>query len=96
MRGSQSGNPANNWPAGHTETTMSGDTRADWSAAFELVPSLQIAYLWHASKYTREVLDRLLRIGFLHHQQISCAPQAIRGRNNRAAEKLPVSASSLW
>jgi len=55
---------------GHTETTISGDTRADWSAAFELVPSLQIAYVWHASKYTREVLDGLLRIGFLHHQQI--------------------------
>jgi DNA modification methylase len=56
--------------AGHTETTISGDTRADWSGAFELVPSLQIAYVWHASKYTREVLDGLLRIGFLHHQQI--------------------------
>ncbi len=55
---------------GHTETTISGDTRADWSEAFELVPSLQIAYVWHASKYTREVLDGLLRIGFLHHQQI--------------------------
>jgi DNA modification methylase len=56
--------------AGHTETTISGDTRADWSEAFELVPSLQIAYVWHASKFTREVLDGLLRIGFEHHQQI--------------------------
>ena len=28
---------------GHTETTISGDTRADWSGAFELVQSLQIA-----------------------------------------------------
>jgi DNA modification methylase len=55
---------------GHTETTISGDTRADWSEAFELVPSLQVAYVWHASKFTREVLDGLLRIGFLHHQQI--------------------------
>ena len=55
---------------GHTETTISGDTRADWSAAFELVPSLDVAYVWHASKFTREVLDGLLRIGFLHHQQI--------------------------
>jgi hypothetical protein len=34
------------------------------------VPSLQIAYVWHPSKFTREVLDGLLRIGFLHHQQI--------------------------
>ncbi len=56
--------------AGHTETTISGDTRADWSDAFELVPSLEAAYVWHASKFTREVLDGLLRIGFLHHQQI--------------------------
>ena len=55
---------------GHTETTISGDTRADWSQAFELVPSLQIAYVWHASKFTREVLNGLLRIGFEHHQQI--------------------------
>jgi len=39
---------------GHTETTISGDTRADWSAAFELVPSLQVAYVWHASKFTRD------------------------------------------
>ena len=37
---------------GHTETTISGDTRADWSEAFELVPSLQIAYVWHASIFT--------------------------------------------
>ena len=55
---------------GHTQTSISGDTRADWSDAFALVPSLQAAYVWHASKFTREVLDGLLRIGFLHHQQI--------------------------
>src|SRR5258707_14547607 len=55
---------------GHTETTISGDTRADWSDAFALVPSLEAAYVWHASKFTREVLDGLLGIGFLHHQQI--------------------------
>jgi hypothetical protein len=55
---------------GHTETTISGDTRADWSDAFALVPSLEAAYVWHASKFTREVLDGLLRIGFVHHQQI--------------------------
>jgi hypothetical protein len=54
----------------HTETAISGDTRADWSDAFALVPSLEVAYVWHASKFTREVLDGLLRIGFLHHQQI--------------------------
>lgn len=56
--------------AGHNETKISGDTRADWSEAFALLPDLQIGYIWHASKFTREVLDGLLRIGFLHHQQI--------------------------
>ena len=55
---------------GHTETAISGDTRADWSDAFVLVPSLEVAYVWHASKFTREVLDGLLRIGFIHFQQI--------------------------
>jgi hypothetical protein len=49
--------------AGHTETSISGDTRADWSEAFALVPHLEVAYVWHASKFTREVLDGLLRRG---------------------------------
>jgi DNA modification methylase len=55
---------------GHGETSISGDTRADWSQAFELLPSLEVGYVWHASKYTAEVLAGLLRIGFVHHQQI--------------------------
>ena len=55
---------------GHRVTSISGDTRADWAEAFALVPSLEVGYVWHASKFTREVLDGLLRIGFLHHQQI--------------------------
>jgi hypothetical protein len=55
---------------GHQVTKISGDTRADWSEAFALVPSLEVGYVWHASQFTREVLDGLLRIGFLHHQQI--------------------------
>jgi DNA modification methylase len=55
---------------GHTETSISGDTRADWSEAFELVPSLQVAYVWHASRFTREVLNGLERIGFLYPQQV--------------------------
>jgi len=55
---------------GHKETTISGDTRADWSDAFALVPSLEVAYVFHASKFTSEVLAGLLRIGFVHHQQI--------------------------
>ena len=55
---------------GHTETSISGDTRADWSEAFELVPSIQVAYVWHASAFTSEVQNGLLRIGFLYPQQI--------------------------
>jgi len=55
---------------GYTETSISGDTIADWSAAFEMVPSLQVAYVWHASVHTTEVLAGLLRIGFLYPQQI--------------------------
>ena len=55
---------------GHTETTISGDTRADWSDVFELVPSVEVAYVWHASIFTREVLNGLERIGFLYPQQI--------------------------
>jgi len=55
---------------GHTETTISGDTRADRSDAFALTPSVEVAYVWHASKFTRDVVDGMLRIGFLHHQQI--------------------------
>src|SRR5262245_10695774 len=47
--------------AGHTNTSISSDTRADWSEAFALVPSLQVAYVWHASKFTSEVLAGLLR-----------------------------------
>jgi hypothetical protein len=49
---------------------MKRDTRADWSEAFELVPSLQVAYVWHASVFAHEVLKGLLRIGFLYPQQI--------------------------
>jgi DNA modification methylase len=56
--------------AGHTNTSISSDTRADWSEAFALAPSLQVGYVWHASVHTREVLDGLLRIGFLYPQQI--------------------------
>jgi hypothetical protein len=47
--------------SGHTETTISGDTGADWSDEFALVPSLKVGYVWHAGKFTSEVLARLLR-----------------------------------
>jgi DNA methylase len=50
--------------AGHRNTTLSGDTRVDWSAAFELVPSLTVGYVWHAGVHAAEVAAGLERIGF--------------------------------
>jgi hypothetical protein len=50
--------------AGHRNTTMSGDTRVDWSEAFELVPSLAVGYIWHAGVHDAEVAQGLERIGF--------------------------------
>jgi DNA modification methylase len=55
---------------GHTNTTISGDTRSDWSEAFELAPSLDVAYVWHASSHSIEVGAGLRRIGFEIKQQI--------------------------
>ena len=55
---------------GYRHTTISGDTRADWSAAFALVPSLEAGYIWYASAHTLEVLQGLLGIGFELVQQI--------------------------
>jgi DNA modification methylase len=49
---------------GHHNTSISGDTRADWSEAFELVPSITVAYVWHADRFTLEVGTGLRRIGF--------------------------------
>lgn len=55
----------------HRTTSISGDTRADWSEAFELVPSLDTAYVWHASAFTIEVGLGLRRIGFDLKQMIT-------------------------
>jgi DNA modification methylase len=49
---------------GHRNTRISMDTRADWSEAYALVPSLQVGYVWYASAHTLEVLGGLLNIGF--------------------------------
>jgi DNA modification methylase len=49
---------------GARNTTMSGDTRVDWSEAFELVPSLAVGYIWHAGVHAAEVAAGLERIGF--------------------------------
>jgi len=50
--------------SGHRNTTLSGDTRVDWSEAFELVPSLAVGYVWHAGVHAAAVADGLTRIGF--------------------------------
>ena len=49
---------------------ISGDTKADWSGAFALVPSIDIAYVWHATSHLVEVAQGLERIGFVIRQQI--------------------------
>lgn len=49
---------------GHREVRLAGDERADWSAAFELVPSLQVAYVWHSAIHVGVVVAGLERMGF--------------------------------
>ena len=49
---------------GHRNTTLSGDTRVDWSEAFALVPSLTVGYVWHAGVHASAVAEGLVRIGF--------------------------------
>jgi DNA modification methylase len=49
---------------GHRNTTLSGDTRVDWSDAFALVPSLTVGYVWHAGVHAATVAEGLTRIGF--------------------------------
>src|SRR5665811_43586 len=39
---------------GRRNTTLSGDTRVDWSEAFALVPSLTVGYVWHAGVHADE------------------------------------------
>jgi len=49
---------------GHRNVSMAGDTISDWSPAFELVPSLQVGYVWHADTKSPEVAAGLVRLGF--------------------------------
>ena len=55
---------------GHRNTTISGDTRADWSEAYDLVSSLSIAYVWHSSRHASEVERGLNAVGFCVAQEI--------------------------
>ncbi|MFZ4748690.1 MAG: DNA modification methylase, partial [Sphingomonas sp.] len=45
------------------------DDRADWREAWALFPG-EVAYVWHASLFTREVLDSLESCGFKHRSMI--------------------------
>jgi len=45
------------------------DDRADWREAWALFPG-DVGYVWHASLFTREVLDSLEACGFKHRAMI--------------------------
>lgn len=45
------------------------DDRADWQASYELFPG-DVAYVWHASLHTGEVMRGLVGAGFEHRAQI--------------------------
>ena len=49
---------------GHLRTGLAGDTRVDWSAAYALVPSLAVGYVWHPALTVGAVIAGLERIGF--------------------------------
>ena len=48
----------------HRAVRLAGDGRADWSAAYELVPSLEVGYVWHPALTVAAVIAGLDRIGF--------------------------------
>lgn len=54
----------------HENRTLSGDTVVDWSPAFALVPSLEVAYVWHAGVHAAAVGFGLEAIGFEIRSQI--------------------------
>ncbi len=49
---------------GHRRVGIAGDARAEWSAAFELVPSLDVGYVWRPAIFAGPVSAGLERIGF--------------------------------
>jgi DNA modification methylase len=55
---------------GHQNTTISGDTVVDWSPAFALVPTLEVAYVWHAGIHAAAVALGLESLGFEIRSQI--------------------------
>jgi ParB-like chromosome segregation protein Spo0J len=49
---------------GHRRVQLAGDSRVDWSPAFSLVPSIDVAYVWFSTVHVAEVAAGLERIGF--------------------------------
>lgn len=49
---------------GHANRRISHDTIADWSNAYELVPSLRVVYVWHGALHAHSVAEGLERLGF--------------------------------
>lgn len=61
---------------------VQNDDRADWRDAWSLFPG-DIAYVWHASLHTAEVLDSLKACGFEHRSMIIWAKDRFTlGRGN--------------
>jgi DNA modification methylase len=56
--------------AAHRTTSLAGDTRIDWAEAYQLVPTLSIAYVWHAGQWCDEVGAGLRATGWEIAQQI--------------------------
>lgn len=54
----------------HRTTSMTGDTRIDWTEAYERAPSLEVAYIWHAGQWCDEVGAGLRARGWHIAQQI--------------------------
>ena len=57
-------------PSGYDAKTIGEDVRVDWSAAYELVPSLVVCYVWFADKFVADVAAGLDRIGYTTVQMI--------------------------
>lgn len=68
--GSLSGRAGGRPLDGHAHATIASDDRCDWSGAYELVPSLTVAYVWVASARACEVEAGLARLGFRVRQQL--------------------------
>lgn len=54
---------------GHHADVVANDDRADWTEAYKLFPG-DIAYVWHADRFTTEVKQSLEVADFLPRQQI--------------------------